>query len=251
MLQLDVWLDRSLLLHPEEFLHIKRLLSHEYVIDRSAQPVCENAERLCLAVFSLEPLLVLHPCRVILEKKYGSFRERPFQVHVADLATGAPIPLSRRLPGAGYQPGVRGEVLNPRKAIDIADLIEDHQGDDLPHSMDTLQEVQRLGIVIPGDPQYVSLQIGQQPAEMIDQLEIRLNASLDVGITELLGKTLLVHLTGYLLPELGQVVLRIGVLDVSEQIGAPPHEIVSAPQQVPGGSHLGWIDISHWNHAAA
>lgn len=84
---------------------------------------------------------------------------------------------------------------------------------------------------------------------MIDQLEIRLDASLDVGITELLGKTLLVNLAGYLLPELGQVVLRIGVLDVSEQIGASPHEIVPAPQQVPGGSHLGRIDICHWDHA--
>lgn len=86
---------------------------------------------------------------------------------------------------------------------------------------------------------------------MIDQLEIRLDASLDVGITELLGQTLLVNLPGYLLPELGQVVLGIGVLDVSEQIGASPHEIVSTPQQVPGGSHLGRIDICHWDHAAS
>lgn len=161
MLQLDVWLDRSLLLHPEEILHIKRLLSDEHVIDRSAQPVCENAERLCLTVFSLEPLLVLHPRRIILEKKYGCFRERPLEVHVADLAAGAAISLSRGLTGTGHQPGVRSEVLNPRKAIDVANLIENHQGDDLAHSMDTLQEIQSLGIVIPGGPQYVSLQIRQ------------------------------------------------------------------------------------------
>jgi hypothetical protein len=41
------------------------------------------------------------------------------------------------------------------------------------------------------------------------------------------------------------------MLDMSQEFGALAHQMGAAPEQVAGGTHLGWIDISLWQHATA
>jgi len=49
-----------------------------------------------------------------------------------------------------------------------------------------------------------------------------------------IGDAVTICLVGYLLSELGEVVLAVGVLNVGEQFGAFLHEVVSSPEEIPG-----------------
>jgi len=61
---------------------------------------------------------------------------------------------------------------------------------------------------------------------------------------------LAVGLIGDFLFELREVVLAVGVLDVSEQLSPFSHEVVSSAQEIPGWAHLLGVDISHGDHAS-
>ena len=78
---------------------------------------------------------------------------------------------------------------------------------------------------------------------MIDEFQVCAHAHADVGIRELLGDTGAVSLVGDLLAEWWQVILAVGVLDVSQEISSSAHEVVTSAQEVSGGSHLWWVDI--------
>ncbi len=70
------------------------------------------------------------------EKEGGRFGEGPLQVDVADLAAGGAKALAGGLLGALDQTGIGSEVLHPGEAVDVVDLIEDHQREGRTDPMD-------------------------------------------------------------------------------------------------------------------
>jgi len=81
----------------------------------------------CLAVFFGQLLPVLYGIGVSPEKKYGSLREGPFQMDVADLPAGASEAFTSGLSGWFNQPAVGDEILHSFKTGDIMYLIENDQ----------------------------------------------------------------------------------------------------------------------------
>jgi hypothetical protein len=74
---------------------------------------------------------------------------------------------------------------------------------------------------------------------------------LGCGLRESLRNAVAVGLIGHLFPDLRQVVLTVGVLDVGQEFGSLPREIQAAPKQIPGGAPLGRIHIGLGEHPAA
>ena len=65
--------------------------------------------------------------RVITQEQAGCFTKGPAQMDIADLAAGRAVAFAGRLFGAFDQAGVGEEVAYFLKAVDIVNLVEDHQ----------------------------------------------------------------------------------------------------------------------------
>ena len=48
-----------------------------------------------------------------------------------------------------------------------------------------------------------------------------------------------------------EIVLVVRVLDVNEEVASLAHQLESSAKKIPGGAHLGWIDISLRKHASS
>jgi hypothetical protein len=83
---------------------------------------------------------------------------------------------------------------------------------------------------------------------VIDKIEIGLDAPSNDGIGELLCDTFSVDFVRDLFAELGEVALTVGVLDVTEEIGALTHEVVATAQEIASSTHAGGIDVGFGQH---
>lgn len=80
----------------------------------------------------------------------------------------------------------------------------------------------------------VELEFTDEPVVVIDQVKVGLDGLLHAWIGEALRQPLAVGLVGDLLAELGEVVLGVGVLDVTEELGSFAHQMHASAQQIPG-----------------
>ena len=103
-----------------------------------------------------------------------------------------------------------------------------------------------LGVV-----QDVELDLPLEVIELGDQLEVGFDADPDVRIDELFGDGLPVGLVGDPGAERLHVVLAVGVLDVTDEVGALTGQEVASSQKIPGGAHGGGIDVGHGEVTAA
>jgi hypothetical protein len=78
----------------------------------------------------------------------------------------------------------------------------------------------------------------------------RCDTLLHGGLRKPIRHTLPVCLVGQLLPDLGQVVLAVGLLDVRKEFGAFTGQMEAAPEQVARYLHLGRIDLGLRKHLA-
>ncbi len=83
----------------------------------------------------------------------------------------------------------------------------------------------------------IKFQIGEQAVIEFHELEIHLDTFLDGRVGKMLGDADAIGFNRQLLFKVGEIVLAVGVLDVSQQIGPFSHEVVSPSKEVPGGSH--------------
>ena len=86
---------------------------------------------------------------------------------------------------------------------------------------------------------------------MANQCEVDFDTLLYSGIGKPLGHPVAVGFVGKLFPNLGQVVLAIGVLAMRQQLSPFAHEMYPAPEEVARGTHLRRIHICLWEHAPA
>jgi len=131
------------------------------------------------------------------------------------------------------------------------DLVEDDEREDGSDAVDGTQEIEGVGIVVSGVSEDEAFEVARQPVEMVDELEIGLDAPSNVGVNELTGNAFPVDLVGDLFTELGEIALAIGVLDVGEEIGTFPCEVIATPQEIPCGAHGGWVDVGLGQHAGS
>jgi hypothetical protein len=115
--------------------------------------------------------------------------------------------------------------------------------------VDGPQEIKNVGIVVSGISEDIAFEVARQPIEMVNEIEIGLDASSNVGIGELASNAFPMDLVGDLFTELGEIALAIGVLDVSEEIGSFACEVVTTAQEIPCGAHGSRVDVGLGEHS--
>ena len=84
-----------------------------------------------LSLFFREAREVLLARRIVAQAQDGGFGERPREVGIADLLARSSIAFASRFFRTRDEAAIGHERLDPGEAVDIVDLIEQHQGQDL------------------------------------------------------------------------------------------------------------------------
>ena len=86
---------------------------------------------------------------------------------------------------------------------------------------------------------------------MTSELDIRGDTLGRGDVGELLGDTLSIASIVEAGLRRREIVLVVRVLDVNEEVTSLAHHLESSTKKIPGGAHLGWVDISLRKHASS
>jgi len=130
-----------------ESIHIEGCRTLEHVVGRTAEAGGQDAERLALAMLGADALEQTLASRVLLEEADCDLAEGPLEMGVADLVSRRSEHLAGRGLLALHQPGIGEEVLDPGKALDVVELVEERESEDGADTGDRLEELERVGIL--------------------------------------------------------------------------------------------------------
>jgi hypothetical protein len=85
--------------------------------------------------------------------------------------------------GARDEAAIGNERLDSGDAVEVMDLIEEHQSEDLPHARVRGQAVEGLGLVRRGGADEIQRQVSPQTVVGVDPRELHRHAVLDDGLT--------------------------------------------------------------------
>jgi hypothetical protein len=176
----------------------------------------QDRERFALAVFFLESGEILLACGVIPQEEDRRFREGPCERGMANVRARGPVAFAGRFFGTRDQAAVGDKILDAGETRDGMDLIQQDEAQDVANPGHRLEQVYRLGIVRLGGFDDVSLQGAEKMVIVANQRQVHCHAFLDRRVGKPLGDTVAVGFVGQLFPNLGQVVLAVGVLDVRQ-----------------------------------
>ena len=197
----------------------------------------KDGKRFSLAVLADEPVVVALSLFIASEEKAGCFGESPFEMGIADLTVFGAKLLTAGFSGAFDQAAIGDEVLDPVKAVDVLNLIQDDQAEDFPDSGEAPEQIEASDVMPLGLFDDIEFQIIDQPVIKFHELEIHLDAFLDGRIGKVIGDSHPIRLDGQLLFKFGKIVLTVGVLDMGQKFGSFVHEVVSPSKKVAGGAH--------------
>jgi hypothetical protein len=190
------------------------------VRDRPGELGGQDGQRLALAVFVLSAGQRLVAHWMVAEAQDGRCREGPLERRMAALGAGGARALPGRCLGALDQAARGHNILDPWKAGDGMPLIQEHETEDLAKARDRLEHVQRVGIRLRGRLDHGQLQVPQQVVIIVKQGAVHRDALVDRGIGAPLGDPGAVGLVCALCPDVGHVVLAVGLLDMHQQCSA-------------------------------
>ena len=85
---------------------------------------------------------------IVPEKQHGGFGAGPFERGMTNFRAGGAVAFPRRFLGAFDQAALGHKILNPGKAHNIMNRIQEDQSQDFANPGDRLPPVQRLGMVL-------------------------------------------------------------------------------------------------------
>ena len=133
-----------------------------------------------------------------------------------------------------HQPCVGDEVPDPWEAVDVVDFVEDHQGEDFPDAGDSAKQVNGYGIMFGNvciDPSFDGEDLC---VKGVDECDVHLDGGTDHRVGESVFDTGAIGAAVNALFEGGQVVLGIGVLDVSQELCMLTGKVHPAAKEIPG-----------------
>jgi hypothetical protein len=164
-------------------------------------------------------------------------------MNVTHLGAGGLLGLAGRLVSAFDQAGVGEEILNPREARDVIDLIQQRQREDVTNARDGSQQIEFGLVVLPDLVQQEQLEIPERLVVGTQEGDIGGDGHLDSLVVKVLDDRPAVFGLVDPLLEDRQIVSSVGVLDVGQQLAAFPGEEEPTPQQVSGWAQLPRIDV--------
>jgi hypothetical protein len=232
-------------------VQLEHRVAFAHVIDGPGQLMSPDRQRLALAVCSLEASQVLWARRMVAEEPDCRCREGPREIRMADFRAGGAVACARRFLRTFDKSAIGHKILDLCEAGDVMNLVEPHQTQNLADAGDGLPPVEGLCLVLLGRLDKSQLHVVEQLIVGVNQGEIDFDMLLHGGIKAPFRHAIPIRLVGQLLPELGQVVLAVRMLDVREERGAFARQMQTAPEEVPGGAPVSRIDVGLGEHAAA
>src|SRR5215218_3480789 len=226
-----------------EPLQLQGAAPQQHVVDGPAQLGRQDAQRSSLPMLLFKSSEILLSHRVAAQKQGGSFGEGPLEVDIDHLPTGKFFRLAGRLMRSLHQASIGEKVLDPGEAAEVVNLVEQGQRENLSDARDGAQEEEVPVVVLADLVKQVELHVTDDLIVAVEQSDVGGDGHLDGVVVEVFddGASIL-GLVGALLED-RQVVLRVGVLDVGQQLATLPGEEQAPAQQVAGGAHLAGIDI--------
>jgi len=200
----------------EKFVHIEHRVTPQHVINCTGQFLGQHGQRCARAVFFLQAREVFLARRIVPQKQDGGFRKRPVQVGVTDLGTRGAVSCACGFIRAFDQAAIGDKILHPWETLDVMNLVEQNEAQDFSDPGHDLEQVQGLGIVLLCRFDNVSFHIAEEMVVVPDQREVDFHALLDGRIGKALGDADTIGFVGELFPDLGQVILTVGIVDVGE-----------------------------------
>ena len=130
-------------------------------------------------------------------------------------------------------------------------LIPEHETEERAHARDRLEHGQGGGIMLFGRGDHGERHVPQSLVRIGNQGEVYLDAFLDRGIGTPLSAPSAIRLVRDLFADLGHVVLAVGLLDMRQELRPFARKMPPAPEEIPGGPHLGGIDVGLREHTPA
>jgi hypothetical protein len=226
-----------------EPLQLEGPAPQQHVVDGAAQFGRQNAQGLPLAVLLFKPREILLSHRVASQKQGGGFGEGPLEMDIPHLGSGQLFCLAGRFMRPLDQASVGEKVLDPGEPAEVVNLVEQGQREDLTDAWDRAQKVEFPVPVLADLVNQIELHIADDLVIAFEQSNVGGDGHLDGFVVEVLddGSSILGLVSALLQGR--QVVLRVGVLDVGQQLPALPGEEQAPAQQVAGSAHLAGIDI--------
>ena len=78
---------------------------------------------------------------MIPQEEDGGFGERPLEMGIADCGPRRSGAFSGRFLGTRHETTRRSELLHPREALDVRDVVEPHEAENLAHAGDCAQQL--------------------------------------------------------------------------------------------------------------
>src|SRR5436190_10689740 len=146
----------------------------------------------------------------------------------------------------------RGRLLTTYWTISACRVHESNAGAVLDYSAGNgIQQTKRGRVVKLRVTQDLQFDFIQQAIVKIDASEIEADAGLDTDVGKALGDSCTIAFISDLLPDLGQIVLTVRVLNVRQQLGTVMHQMHAPAKQISSRAHVLGIDIGLRDHAAA
>ena len=176
-----------------------------------------------LALFLLYAREVRLAGRMVPQHQHRGCGGGPLEVGVAELLARSALAFTGGLLGPLHEPPIGDDCLPARAAVDSLHGVEQHEGQALADPGDRAQALEGLRIVGVGGLDERSRQVRAQAVLGGHQRPVDGETLLPRGIGQPLGNASTVGVLGERLPKLGEVGLRVGLLDMGQEVRPLAH----------------------------
>ena len=148
------------------------------------------------------------------------------------------------------EPGVGRECLDPIKARDVVNLVENRERHDLADAGDRPQAVKGVAIMPLGLADDRQLEVGDETVVPFEEREVDVNALADAGIGKVLAHAGSIGGIREAPTELGELILGSRVLDVPQELAPLPHDVQPTAQEIARRAHRRRVDVRLRQQAA-
>jgi hypothetical protein len=159
--------------------------------------------------------------------------------------------VATRCLAALHQARIRGAGRHAGETVERGNVIAPHAAEDCSHARDGVSQVAGLGLVVLGGFEASAVAILEPFSIRGEAREVDPPGLVPRRIAQAFSNPRAVGLSGNLRAERGQVIRAVGMLDRRHEFCAFSPQVWTAPEQLTGGTPLGWIDIGLRAQAAA
>jgi hypothetical protein len=194
---------------------------------------------------------IVWPWFVVASQPRGRFSQGPREVGVADvLARGAHTCAGGCLRPRDQAPR-RDAGLPPWEAVEVRACVAPHAAAALSTTGHRWPQVKRSGLVWLGGVAEVALQSTAERLVSGDPGQVDRDVLWSRSIGQAVGDALTGRLGSDLLADVGQVVVRGGMVPMSSECSACAPQVGAAPEQVTGGAHVSGVNRGWREHTPA